>query len=85
MRNQAFLIGEKPFPIGNFGPYDVEERDAESEPLEQAVLDAGIMRLRPVLIIFGATVSVPSRPSRWVCLSPFKSPTGCQDQLSEGR
>jgi multidrug efflux pump len=29
---------------------------AEGEPLEQALLDAGIMRLRPVLITVGATV-----------------------------
>lgn len=29
---------------------------ARGEPFEQAVLDAGIMRLRPVLITVGATV-----------------------------
>jgi len=34
----------------------IEERHAEGEPLEQALLDAGIMRLRPVLITVGATV-----------------------------
>lgn len=34
----------------------IEERQAEGEPFEQAVLDAGIMRLRPVLITVGATV-----------------------------
>ncbi len=34
----------------------IEEKHAEGEPLEQAVLDAGIMRLRPVLITVGATV-----------------------------
>ena len=34
----------------------IEERHAEGEPFEQAVLDAGIMRLRPVLITVGATV-----------------------------
>jgi multidrug efflux pump subunit AcrB len=34
----------------------IEEKHAEGEPFEQAVLDAGIMRLRPVLITVGATV-----------------------------
>jgi multidrug efflux pump subunit AcrB len=34
----------------------IEEQHAEGEPFEQAVLDAGIMRLRPVLITVGATV-----------------------------
>jgi multidrug efflux pump subunit AcrB len=34
----------------------IEEKHAEGEPLEQALLDAGIMRLRPVLITVGATV-----------------------------
>ncbi len=34
----------------------IEERHAEGEPFEQAVLGAGIMRLRPVLITVGATV-----------------------------
>jgi multidrug efflux pump subunit AcrB len=34
----------------------IEEKQAEGEPFEQAVLDAGIMRLRPVLITVGATV-----------------------------
>jgi multidrug efflux pump subunit AcrB len=34
----------------------VEEMHAKGEPFEQAVLDAGIMRLRPVLITVGATV-----------------------------
>ena len=34
----------------------IEERHAEGEPFEQAVLDAGIVRLRPVLITVGATV-----------------------------
>jgi multidrug efflux pump subunit AcrB len=33
----------------------IEEKHAEGEPLEQALLDAGIMRLRPVLITVGAT------------------------------
>jgi multidrug efflux pump subunit AcrB len=34
----------------------IEEKHAEGEPLERALLDAGIMRLRPVLITVGATV-----------------------------
>jgi multidrug efflux pump subunit AcrB len=34
----------------------IEEKQAEGEPLQQALLDAGIMRLRPVLITVGATV-----------------------------
>jgi multidrug efflux pump subunit AcrB len=34
----------------------IEEKHAEGEPFVQAVLDAGIMRLRPVLITVGATV-----------------------------
>jgi len=34
----------------------IEEKHAEGEPLVQALLDAGIMRLRPVLITVGATV-----------------------------
>lgn len=34
----------------------IEEKHAEGEPLREALLDAGIMRLRPVLITVGATV-----------------------------
>jgi multidrug efflux pump subunit AcrB len=34
----------------------IEERHAEGESLREALLDAGIMRLRPVLITVGATV-----------------------------
>lgn len=34
----------------------IEEKHAEGEPLIDALLDAGIMRLRPVLITVGATV-----------------------------
>jgi multidrug efflux pump subunit AcrB len=34
----------------------IEEKHEEGAPLEQALLDAGIMRLRPVLITVGATV-----------------------------
>jgi multidrug efflux pump subunit AcrB len=34
----------------------IEERHAEGEPLQEALLDAGIMRLRPVLITVAATV-----------------------------
>ncbi len=34
----------------------IEEKHAEGEPFKVAVLDAGIMRLRPVLITVGATV-----------------------------
>jgi len=34
----------------------IEEKHAEGEPLQEALLDAGIMRLRPVLITVGATV-----------------------------
>lgn len=34
----------------------IEEKHAEGEPLHEALLDAGIMRLRPVLITVGATV-----------------------------
>jgi multidrug efflux pump subunit AcrB len=34
----------------------IEEKHAEGEPFIQALLDAGIMRLRPVLITVGATV-----------------------------
>jgi multidrug efflux pump subunit AcrB len=34
----------------------IEERHAAGEPLREALLDAGIMRLRPVLITVGATV-----------------------------
>lgn len=34
----------------------IEEKRAEGEPLHEALLDAGIMRLRPVMITVGATV-----------------------------
>ncbi len=34
----------------------IEEKNKHGEPFEQAILDAGIMRLRPVLITVGATV-----------------------------
>ncbi|HET6373486.1 MAG TPA: efflux RND transporter permease subunit, partial [Candidatus Polarisedimenticolia bacterium] len=34
----------------------IEEKHAEGEPLELALLDAGILRLRPVMITVGATV-----------------------------
>jgi multidrug efflux pump subunit AcrB len=34
----------------------IEEKQAEGEPLERALLDAGILRLRPVLITVAATV-----------------------------
>lgn len=34
----------------------IEEKQSEGQPFEQAVLDAGIMRLRPVMITVGATV-----------------------------
>jgi multidrug efflux pump subunit AcrB len=34
----------------------IEEKREEGEPLQEALLDAGIMRLRPVLITVGATV-----------------------------
>lgn len=34
----------------------IEERHAEGAPLREALIDAGIMRLRPVLITVGATV-----------------------------
>ncbi len=34
----------------------IEEKRAEGEPLREALLDAGIIRLRPVLITVGATV-----------------------------
>ena len=34
----------------------IEEMHAKGEPFEQAVIDAGIIRLRPVLITVGATV-----------------------------
>jgi multidrug efflux pump subunit AcrB len=35
----------------------IEERHEEGEPLEQALLDAGIIRLRPVMITVAATVT----------------------------
>ncbi|HMF76519.1 MAG TPA: efflux RND transporter permease subunit [Bryobacteraceae bacterium] len=35
----------------------IEEKHAEGEPLQQALLDAGILRLRPVLITVAATVT----------------------------
>jgi multidrug efflux pump subunit AcrB len=34
----------------------IEERHEEGEPFEEAVIDAGIIRLRPVMITVGATV-----------------------------
>jgi multidrug efflux pump subunit AcrB len=34
----------------------IEEKNRSGEPFEEAILDAGIMRLRPVLITVGATV-----------------------------
>ncbi|MBF0551471.1 MAG: efflux RND transporter permease subunit [Deltaproteobacteria bacterium] len=34
----------------------IEEKHAEGEPLREAVLDAGMVRLRPVMITVGATV-----------------------------
>jgi len=35
----------------------IEEMSDKGEPLEQALLDAGIVRLRPVMITIGATVT----------------------------
>jgi multidrug efflux pump subunit AcrB len=35
----------------------IEEMSEKGEPLEQALLDAGIVRLRPVMITIGATVT----------------------------
>jgi multidrug efflux pump subunit AcrB len=37
----------------------IEEMHEKGEPFEQALVDAGIMRLRPVLITVGATVLAP--------------------------
>jgi len=34
----------------------IEEKHEEGEPFEEAVIDAGIIRLRPVMITVGATV-----------------------------
>jgi multidrug efflux pump subunit AcrB len=34
----------------------IEEMDEKGEPFEQALRDAGIQRLRPVLITVGATI-----------------------------
>jgi multidrug efflux pump subunit AcrB len=34
----------------------IEEKHQEGEPFEEAVIDAGIMRVRPVMITVGATV-----------------------------
>lgn len=34
----------------------IEEMHEKGEPLEQALLDAGIVRLRPVMITVGATI-----------------------------
>jgi multidrug efflux pump subunit AcrB len=34
----------------------IEEKHREGEPFEEAVIDAGIIRLRPVMITVGATV-----------------------------
>ena len=34
----------------------IEEKHEEAEPFEEAVIDAGIIRLRPVMITVGATV-----------------------------
>jgi len=34
----------------------IEERHAHGEPLRDALIDAGILRIRPVLITVGATV-----------------------------
>ena len=34
----------------------IEEKHEEGEPFEEAIIDAGIIRLRPVLITVGATV-----------------------------
>src|SRR5205085_11244562 len=34
----------------------IEQKHAEDAPLTEALLDAGIMRLRPVMITVGATV-----------------------------
>jgi multidrug efflux pump subunit AcrB len=34
----------------------IEEMHAKGEPFEEAVIDAGIIRLRPVMITVGATV-----------------------------
>ena len=42
----------------------IEEKHAEGAPLEDALLDAGIVRLRPVLVTVGATVFACSR---WRC------------------
>jgi multidrug efflux pump subunit AcrB len=39
----------------------IEEMHAKGEPLEEALLDAGIVRLRPVLITVAATSSRSSR------------------------
>jgi multidrug efflux pump subunit AcrB len=42
----------------------IEEMHAKGEPLEEALLDAGIVRLRPVLITGAATSSRSSRSRR---------------------
>jgi multidrug efflux pump subunit AcrB len=50
----------------------IEERHEAGEPLKEALLDAGIMRLRPVLITVAATVIAlfPLAASRWRRSSP---------------
>src|SRR4029077_18544040 len=51
----------------------IEDKHAEGEPFEQAVLDAGIMRLRPVMITVGATVFglIPLAAHRGPLWEPF--------------
>jgi hypothetical protein len=43
-------------PVLRHRPDFIEEKHEEGEPFEEAVIDAGIIRLRPVMITVGATV-----------------------------
>ena len=48
----------------------IEDRHEQGKPLSEALIDAGILRIRPVLITVGATVagSVSLGAARWPAL-----------------
>jgi hypothetical protein len=61
------------------GSPDIEERHAEGDDFENAIIDAGILRLRSVLITVFATVSLSFR---WRCMADlFVSKPLCYAQI----
>jgi hypothetical protein len=61
------------------GSPDIEERHAGGDDFENAIIDAGILRLRSVLITVFATVSLSFR---WRCMADlFVSKPLCYAQI----